>query len=434
MKPSLLLPLLFLLPVACDRTATPANETATASTAATPASAKPEAPNAAIATPWTLPSGLTPAAQPDLMRAPDGSLVLSWIEADGDAHALKFARQVNGKWSDTGQIARGDDWFVNWADTPHIAVTADGALWAHWLKKSGKAPYAYDVALVRSGDQGRTWSKPVLVNDDGMPSDHGFVSLWPAGPDRIGVAWLDGRNSGGGDGGHGGHEGHHGGAMTLRVAFFDALLQRADERELDAMTCDCCQTDVALGGRGPLLVYRDRTPDEIRDIAVTRLQDGAWTPAHVVHADGWKMPACPVNGPAVVADGDTALVAWYTAAGDMPALKIARSNDAGDTFAAPVTVDQGVPVQGRVDLALDKNVAWVLWMREDAGVQSLQLARYAPDLGRELQRVEVARLQGRGRATGFAQLALADDGAYVVWTEVVDGKPRLQGQRYRLAP
>jgi hypothetical protein len=431
-KPTLILPLLLLLPVACDRsaptTAAPARTEAATATQTAPAVA-----TQAMAEAWSLPAGQGLAAQPDLVRAPDGSLLLSWIETEGEGHALKFARYGNGAWSEVKQIARGNDWFVNWADTPHLAVTPDGALWAHWLKKSAKAPYAYDVALVRSGDEGRTWSQPVLVNDDGTPTEHGFVSLWPAARDRLGIAWLDGRDSGGGHG-HGSHEGHGGGAMTLRASLFDALLKREGEREIDTMTCDCCQTDVALGGRGPLLVYRDRTPDEIRDIAITRLQGDAWTPAHAVHADGWKMPACPVNGPAVAADGDAALVAWYTAAGDMPALKLARSNDAGDTFAAPLTVDKGMPVQGRVDLALDADGAWMLWMREDAGVQSLHLARYTPDLAREQQRVEVARLQGRGRATGFAQLALGDDGAYVVWTDVVDGKPRLQGQHYRLAP
>ncbi|MFC3815430.1 sialidase family protein [Lysobacter sp. GCM10012299] len=430
-KPALLVPLLLLLPVACDRAA-PTSAPSAETGAPTPTPAPPAVATQAVAEPWSLPSGLDLAAQPDLVRAPDGSLVLAWVEGEGDQHALKFARYGQGAWGDTKVIARGNDWFVNWADTPHVAVTPDGALWAHWLKKSAKAPYAYDVALVRSGDDGRTWSQPVLVNDDGTPTEHGFVSLWPASRDRIGIAWLDGRNSGGGHG-HGGHEGH-GGAMTLRASLFDAALKRDGERELDTMTCDCCQTDVALGSRGPLLVYRDRTPEEIRDIAITRLQDNAWTPPHPVHADGWKMPACPVNGPSVAADGDAALVAWYTAAADMPALKLARSNDAGDHFAAPLTVDQGMPVQGRVDLAIDGNNAWVLWLREDAGVQSLHLARYVTNLGRELQRVEVARLQGRGRATGFAQLALGDDGAYVVWTDVVDGKPRLQGQHFRLAP
>ncbi len=374
--------------------------------------------------PWPL-AVESAAAQPDLLVLPDGRLLLSWVEPLERGHALKFATFAAGRWSAPREIARGDDWFVNWADTPHVAATEDGALWAHWLRKSADATYAYDVVLVRSGDGGATWSQPLRVNDDGKAAEHGFVSLWPASRDALGVAWLDGREAAAGE--HAGHDGHGGGAMTLRTATFDARLQRHDEARLDAMTCDCCQTDVALGARGPLLVYRDRTPEEIRDIAITRLENGAWTMAHAVHNDHWKMPACPVNGPAVAARGDEVLVGWYTAADSTPSLKLARSADAGERFGAPVTVDQGEAVQGRVDVARDRNSAWVLWLRETAAGQSLQLARYAPDLSRELQRIEVAKLQGRGRGTGFPQLAVHGGKAFVAWTDIVDGKPLLRG-------
>src|SRR3546814_6361394 len=67
------------------------------------------------------------------------------------------------------------------------------------------------------------------------------------------------------------------------------------------------------------------------------------------------------------------------------------------SFAAPVVVDEGEAVQGRPDVALDDKQAWVAWLREDASGQSLWLARYAPDLSRELSRTQVAALQGRGR-------------------------------------
>jgi hypothetical protein len=30
---------------------------------------------------------------------------------------------------------------------------------------------------------------------------------------------------------------------------------------------------------------------------------GGWTRPRVVHADGWKIDACPVNGPAAASDG-----------------------------------------------------------------------------------------------------------------------------------
>ncbi|GAB3101509.1 sialidase family protein [Lysobacter terrae] len=418
MKSSIAFLLLLTAPLtACDREGPVAGQ-------ATAAVQAPSAPAKVSVKTWPLPVE-TAAAQPDLIATRDGRLLLAWVEPQGKDHALKFATYANGTWSAPQQIARGDDWFVNWADTPHIAATPDGALWAHWLQKSATSSYAYDVVLTHSSDGGHSWSAPMRVNDDGKPAEHGFVSLWPASNDRVGIAWLDGRETGGGEE-HGGHEGH-GGAMTLRAAAIDAQGQRHDETRVDAMTCDCCQTDVATTARGPLLVFRDRTPEEIRDIYVARLQAGTWSEPHAVHADRWTMPACPVNGPSVAANGNETLVGWYTAAGNVPTLKLARSHDAGDSFAAPVTLDSGEAVQGRVDVALGEDSAWALWLREDEAGQSLQLARYATDLSHELQRIEVAKLQGRGRGTGFPQLVVIGGQVQVVWTDVIDGKPRLMG-------
>ena len=384
---------------------------------------------------WLLPSS-PGAAQPDLVNTPEGRLLLSWISrVPGRRTALQFIGYGNDRrWESAPRtIAVGDSFFVNWADTPHILATADGAVWMQWLQKTAAAPYAYDAMLSRSLDGGFNWSPPAAVNNDGKQVEHGFVSLWPASRDSLGVAWLDARNSGIVQAG----QSMSTGMMTLRAATFDRSLRRSADTELDASTCDCCQTSVAMTARGPLLVYRDRTPSEIRDIYATRLDGPAWSTPKPVHADGWKMPACPVNGPSVAAHGNDVVVAWYTAAGPStgsgqgtPTVQLARSTDAGDTFAAPVVLEQGEAVQGRVAVALDAQQAWVLWVREDASGQSLWLARYAPDLSRQLQRVEVAKLQGRGRATGFPQLALRADGAYIVWTDVIDGAPQLRGARF----
>ena len=104
-----------------------------------------------------------------------------------------------------------------------------------------------------------------------------------------------------------------------------------------------------------------------------------------MHADGWKMPACPVNGPSVGAWGPAVAVAWYTAPGEKPVLRLARSKDGGNTFDAPVDVDQGAALQGRVDVAKDGDATWLVWLREDAKGQSVQLARY-PQPGRRTRR------------------------------------------------
>jgi len=420
-----LMPLLLLCLVACERSPTPVTAPST--------SVEPGADKNLVhaVLPWPLPA-IGSAAQPDLVAAADGGVLLSWISADANGHVLRVARFDGDRWSAPREIARGDDWFVNWADTPHIIATSDGALWAHWLRKSASAAYAYDVVLSRSGDGGATWAAPQVVNDDGTPTEHGFVSLWPQTSDSIGVAWLDGRNTAtdiSPDTAQGAHAGHGGGAMALRTAVFGAGLGKTDEVELDARTCDCCQTSAAMTAKGPLLVYRDRDEAEIRDIASTRLQHGAWTPARTVHDDRWTMPACPVNGPSVAARKNQAWVAWYTAAGEVPTLRLAHSADAGDSFSAAVDVDRGDAVQGRAGVVVDGAGVWVSWIREEPQGQSLWVARYTPDLSRELQRVQVATLQGRGRATGFPQLLAAGQGVRVAWTDVVDGKPLLRGAR-----
>lgn len=388
-------------------------------------------------TDWPLPALQPGSAFPDLAATPDGRLLLLWTNAPrGRRPALQFSAWDPGqqRWQSAPvTIAVGNSFFVNWADTPHIMATADGALWVHWLQKHGDTPGAYDILLATSRNGGMRWSPPVMPHDDGTASEHGFVSMWPDGASAVGVAWLDGRATGGA--GHAGHEGGHGadtpaaGAMTLRSATVEPTQGRTGDAELDARVCDCCQTGAALTTRGPLVAYRGRSAEEIRDIHVVRRENGAWTAPVRVHADDWKMPACPVNGPAIDATGNAAVVAWYTVAGDTPLVRAARSDDAGGSFAAPVEIDRGGAVQGRVDIALDGNDAWVLWLREEGEGQTLWLSRRSADLATERQRLQVATLAGRGRGTGFPKLVVRDGAAHVVWTDIVDGATVLKGAR-----
>jgi hypothetical protein len=168
-------------------------------------------------TQWPLPAAAG-SAQPDLSLAPDGRLLLSWIKPfDKTRHALQyttFDRQGQWQWAPK-TIAVGASMVVNWADTPHIAATADGTIWAHWLQKTrGQGDgSAYAIIVSHSVDDGMTWSDPVRAHDDGKPVEHGFVSFWPAARDRIGMAWLDGRNTVGGA-----HAGHDGGRRRTQPA------------------------------------------------------------------------------------------------------------------------------------------------------------------------------------------------------------------------
>jgi hypothetical protein len=281
---------------------------------------------------------------PNLSTGPGGTLVLSWVEPDGGAHRLRYAVLADRAWSDPRTAAAGHDWFVNWADFPSVVPLSESLWAAHWLASQPAGGYAYDVLISMSQDGGTSWSAPLKPHDDGTPTEHGFVTLFPRDA-GAGIIWLDGRNmakSADADATQG---------MTLRAATLSPDRRIGSETVIDGLTCDCCQTDVAMTAAGAVAVYRDRTEEETRDIYAARLVNGAWRPGQPVADDGWTIHGCPVNGPVIAADGDKVAIAWFTAADDVPRVRVARSEDAGVTFSAPVDV-AARGTTGNVGLAL----------------------------------------------------------------------------------
>lgn len=70
-----------------------------------------------------------------------------------------------------------------------------------------------------------------------------------------------------------------------------------------------------------------------------------------MHDDGWKMPACPVNGPMLSARQRDVAIAWFTMREEQGHVFAAFSKDAGRTFGAPIQLDDAVSL-GRVDIEL----------------------------------------------------------------------------------
>ena len=354
----------------------------------------------------------TPAAgggrYPRLSPSGEAGPVMSWLEPAAASMSLRYSRWDGQGWGPAGTVANGTDWFVNWADFPSVVDDGAGRLGAHWLERVPGDAYSYGVRIAASVDAGATWSAPLTPHDDGTPTEHGFVSLLPW-HDALLAVWLDGRNTGGG------HDHDGGGAMTLRSAIVTrAGAKDGPDLELDARTCDCCQTGVALAGSVPVVVYRDRGDDGTRDISIVRLEQGRWSAPAPVALDGWKIDACPVNGPAVDAQRDTVVVAWFTGA-DGARVRLAWSNDGGRSFAAPIEVDRG-RVAGRVDVVLlEDGRAVVTWLRGTEGHAALLARPYTVD-GPVGRAIEVTRADA-SRAGGFPQVARAGDGLVFAWTE-----------------
>lgn len=350
----------------------------------------------------------------------DGRVLLSWTQRLPDSTvAIHMARWDGSAWDSTRTIAASRPFFVNWADFPAITALGNGDLAAHWLEREGNGKYSYGVRVVRSTDGGRTWGAPVTPHTDGLAAEHGFVSLWAEGADRVGMMWLDGRKSAMPDSTR---------EMTIRTASVapDGTLER--ETLVDARTCDCCQTGTTLATSGRVLVYRDRTSEEIRDIAVVRATPTGWTEPQIVHKDDWHYPGCPVNGPQTASVGDTVYVAWYTAAHDTARVLLARSADGGATFGAPVRIDDGNPM-GRVDVVLDAfGQPIVSWLEQRSADASEVLIRRVP-VGVP-GAIRTIASTASARQSGFPRLVVRGSDVIAAWTTV---QPALQVHLARLS-
>lgn len=356
-------------------------------------------------------------AFPQLAGDGKGGIYMTWIETlkDGAGHRLRLShRKEGGAWSEPTTVQEGRDFWRNWADFPGAGVFPDGAVMVHWLARSGEGTYDYNVKARISRDAGRTWGEAFLVNTDGKKAEHGFVSF--ATTDKgLAVVWLDGRETKGMS-----HEGEHaagaaGGAMTLRFAEFLSDGTRAREFVLDSKVCDCCQTTIVNTSKGLLAAYRDRSDTEYRDITLVRPLAQRIEPREF-SKDGWKINACPVNGPALAARGPLVSAAWFTMGGGKPRVRAAVSRDGGDTFLPSVDVDTTFPT-GRVDISmLPSGASIVTWLgRGEGGVFIKAIFLEADGTLGPAFNVTPSTI---ARTGGFPRLELSGQELVFAWTEV----------------
>jgi len=334
-------------------------------------------------------------------------VLLSWLETDNDEPALKFAERTATGWTPPVKVASGEDWFITEADTPSVLRLSNGTLVADWMQSSSDEFEASNLRLSYSKDDGKTWSKTFLPHHDGTITQHAFATLFELANGNLGVVWLDGRLT---------VKDREHGPMTLRYGAYNAQWAQVSDRGIDVKVCDCCTTSVAMTADGPIAVYRNRTDDEIRDIYVTRYENGAWTAGKTVHDDGWSIHACPVNGPAVSAIGRNVAVAWFVAKNDQGQAFAAFSNDAGRTWGQPIRFDDAASL-GKVDIEmLDDGSAVAAWM-EFANQRSQFRVRRIEASGAKSAPVTVAGAAGTGRAGGVPRMARSGSELVFAWVD-----------------
>jgi BNR repeat-like domain len=330
----------------------------------------------------------------------DGNPLLSWVEATKDgSFALRYAVRKGNDWSEARTIAAKRHFFHHPAEVPGVVALPNGTLIAHWIEQPSETSEAEFVWVSASHD-GVKWTEPAMASHDKSQNQHGLASMIASGPDEASLFWLQALKG-------------EDGPVSLMRSVISANGTETKEETLDSDVCSCCPTSVVKTPRGLLVVYRDHTKDNIRDISVTRLEGGRWTSPKNVYPDKWQIDACPVNAASASAKGDKVAIAWYTASGDKPRVEYALSSDSGATFTKALVISAGQSY-GYTSTAIDDaGGAYVSWLEHGNAGNARLMVRHISDTGTPGAVAQV--VEGPRKELGYPRLLRAGNDLWIAW-------------------
>jgi hypothetical protein len=234
-------------------------------------------------------------------------------------------------------------------------------------------PGLNDLYAAFSSDRGKSFTKPVPVNDtprSATPSLHA-AGLSPSGV--LHAAWVDSRQAG-----------------TLALGY-GKVSEDAKKTPrtllLGATVCERCAPGVAVDGKGnPYVVWREGgPPKKNRQILLAASSNGGasfkQSPANELDT---LTAACPADAPAVGVspDGKTVAVAWMDLRAGFDDCNVYWTVSRDGKFPREEAVhDDRRYYQGHPTVAVDKDgVAWCAWEDGRHGTQRI----YACSTGRRL--------------------------------------------------
>jgi hypothetical protein len=332
--------------------------------------------------------------------------VIAWIAKAGDANAVFVARPAVA--NDPVPVNPPQTSADSLHQAPGLALGPGGEVYVTWSSSKPKPVgglFASDLFLSRSLDGGRSFEPPLRVNDD-RPIAHSFEDLAVAPDGTVLLAWIDSREGA-----------SQTATWVARVT--DKGSKLASVTRLPAgETCVCCRVSVSAGpGDAAAVLWRKVFPGDIRDMVLSTSTDGgrSFAAAELVHADRWKITACPHRGGTIATDARGRLYAvWYTEGADRPDLLLAVAAD-GRRFGPPRRVHTATgSVPDNVRLAVDAAGRGIVVWQDSTAVRRRILLRSIGDGGRSLGPIQVL---SQAIKAWTPDVAVARDGFVVAWHE-----------------
>jgi hypothetical protein len=273
--------------------------------------------------------------------APDGAL---WIVGLNDRQQLFVQRsEDNGtSWSAPRVIDTAKDVIVaDGENRPKIAFGPNKWAVISYTQPLSK-PYTGEIRMLRSRDDGTSFSLPFTVHQDRQLITHRFESIAFDASGALHTFWIDKRDLELAQS----KAGAYVGAAIYRNVSLDGGRTFGPDIKLADHSCECCRIALAPAPDGGVTaMWRHVFDGNIRDHAFAIVHVGGKTASNAQRAtfDEWKIDACPHHGPglAPAASGGFHAV-WFGIRGDLPAVRYARLDPCGK----PLESDRVLPDVG----------------------------------------------------------------------------------------
>jgi hypothetical protein len=336
----------------------------------------------------------------------EGQPIVAWIAGSHDGNRVFVTRPgAGGEPAGVSPAGLSAD---SLHQAPGLAVGPGGEIYVTWSSSKPKpagALFAADLQLSRSLDGGRTFEPPLRVNED-RPISHSFEGLAVAPDGTLLVAWIDTRDGQGSTA-----------TWLARVVERGSRVDRVTALP-GGETCVCCRVSVSAGpGESAAVMWRKVFPGDLRDMVLSTSDDGgrSFALAALVHADRWKITACPHRGGTVATDSRGRRYAlWYTERAERPEVLLAVAPD-GRRFGAPRVVHTAAgSVPDHARLAVNADGRGVIVWEDSTAVRRRILLRSVGEGGRTLGSV---RVLSQAIKAWTPDVAVATEGFVVAWHE-----------------
>lgn len=333
-----------------------------------------------------------------LARVVDHRLLVSWSDDGGSSFSEPAV-----------VTTEPENISIDGENRPKIEVARDGSVLVTWTQILPQK-YSGNVRFSRSTDAGRTFSKPITLNDDGRVTSHRFDSLAIDGDGRVVVAWLDARDR---DAAREKGEEYRGVSLYTTQSFNNGE-SFGRNRRIQEHTCECCRTALTWTRDGPVVLLRNIFGANTRDFAVVNVDKGG---LRRVARDEWQIDACPHNGGSLATDrrGQLHLV-WFTNGAAGEGLFYKRID--GDWESKPTPIGNADAQANHASVVAHGETVILTW-REFDGDAYLARMMYSNDSGESWS--EPMRLMESAGATDYPVPLIDNRKVLIIWNTAKEG-------------